>query len=386
MQELIQKYNTPLFIYDCNIIKKRIKYLKSIFKKMDICYAIKANSFVIKEIINDIERVEVCSYGEYQICDKLKIDSNKLVLSGVNKNKLEFDNIFKSQKKIGRYTIESYEQFKLLNELSNTYQNNIDILIRITSGNQFGIDESELDKIFKEKNSYLNIIGIEYFSGTQKHSLKRIEKECLYLQELFLKIENNYHITLSELEYGPGLPIYYFKEEFDEAIFLKEVNDILNKYFSDKKIILEIGRSLVASCGYYCTKVIDLKENKKEKYAILDGGINHLVYYGQTMAMKIPDYEIINNKEKNKEIVNLCGSLCTTNDILVKQLEVPKLKIGDVFIFKNVGAYSITEGIALFLSRDMPKVVLISDKKILVRDTINSYKINCPNYEGQVKL
>ena len=51
MQELIQKYNTPLFIYDCNIIKERIKYLKSIFKKMDICYAIKANSFVIKEII-----------------------------------------------------------------------------------------------------------------------------------------------------------------------------------------------------------------------------------------------------------------------------------------------------------------------------------------------
>ena len=71
---------------------------------------------------------------------------------------------------------------------------------------------------------------------------------------------------------------------------------------------------------------------------------------------------------------------------MVKQLEVPKLKIDDVFIFKNVGAYSITEGIALFLSRDMPKVVLISDKKILVRDTINSYKINCPNYEGEVKL
>ena len=33
-------------------------------------------------------------------------------------------------------------------------------------------------------------------------------------------------------------------------------------------------------------------ENKYSKNAILDGGIHHLVYYGQTMAMKVPYYEI----------------------------------------------------------------------------------------------
>jgi len=70
--------------------------------------------------------------------------------------------------------------------------------------------------------------------------------------------------------------------------------------------------------------------------------------------------------------------------LIVKQLVVPILDLNDIFVFKNVGAYSVTEGISLFLSRDLPKVLLIkNNKEILVRETINTYKINEPNYEGE---
>ena len=55
---------------------------------------------------------------------------------------------------------------------------------------------------------------------------------------------------------------------------------------------------------------------------------------------------------------NLFGSLCTVNDILVKQMPVRNLTVGDVIVFENTGAYSTTEGIALFLSRDLPKILL----------------------------
>ena len=113
--------------------------------------------------------------------------------------------------------------------------------------------------------------------------------------------------------------------------------------------------------------------------------MNHLVYYGQTMAMKHPHYELLPKRdEKNAEPWNLCGSLCTINDIIVKQLPVSNLEKGDVFIFKNTGAYCMSEGISLFLSRDLPKIVMKKGIKCeVVRETLPTHVLNTPNYKGE---
>ena len=67
---------------------------------------------------------------------------------------------------------------------------------------------------------------------------------------------------------------------------------------------------------------------------------------------------------------------------VLKNVELGKLNIGDTFVFKKTGAYSITEGISLFLSRDLPKVIINKgSKNILVRDIISTSGINSPIYE-----
>ena len=51
---------------------------------------------------------------------------------------------------------------------------------------------------------------------------------------------------------------------------------------------------------------------------------------------------------------------------------------GDLLVFDNIGAYSVTEGIYLFLSRKMPRIVLyngISDIR-LVRDFVDTSRLN----------
>ncbi len=378
---IVKEYTTPLFIFDCDKIKERISYLKSILNT-DICYAIKANTFVIKEIKENIDRIEICSFGEYKICKENNVPSSIMVISGVNKNYEEIKYIMENDDVL-RYTIESINQFNLLLDLTNKLKKKINILPRITSYNQFGITYEELEYILQNKNEYMSLKGIEYFSGTQKSSLKIIEKELISINKHIKEIESKYNITIDEIEYGPGLKVNYFiDEEFNEEEYLKEIS-LLIKNNINKHVILEIGRSITTSSGYYLTKVVDLKENKLGKYAILDGGINHLVYYGGSMGMRKPFYEVL-NKNKEEDIVNLFGSLCTINDCILKGASVPKLEINDIFIFKNTGAYSITEGINLFLSRDMPIVVLISNnKEILVREIFNTYKLNCPNYGGK---
>lgn len=380
-KELIEKYKTPMFLYDSNILNKRINYIKSkINKDYRIIYAVKANTFIIKELDDLVDGYEICSYGEYEICEKLKIDKNKYIISGVNKEKYYIEEMINNN--VSKYTIESINQYLLLDELVNKYKKKINILIRLTNGNQFGVSKEDFIKIieFNKNNEYIKISGIEYFTGTQKLSIKKINNEIDYIIEFIKEIENKYNIMLEEVEYGPGSPVFYFNEEFDEDNYFDELNKALSK-IKNKKISLEIGRSIAASCGQYITSIVDIKGNELGNSIILDGGINHLVYYGQTMAMRIPDFEIVPKRKKEKKNYNLFGSLCTINDILLKNIELNSPVIGDYIIFKNTGAYSITEGIALFLSRELPSVVIYdrNGKYNLVRKHLKTSTINCPN-------
>lgn len=419
IENIIKNYETPIYVFDIDKLKQRIKFLKeNLTKRLELCYAIKANTFIVGEINDDVERFEVCSPGEYSICEESKITPEKIVISGVYKTPSVIEYMITTNPKIGRYTVESLEQLKLLDELSKKHKAKINVLLRLTSGNQFGINGEEIEEIIAKKELYtnLNFVGIQYFSGTQKRTNKRLQKEIDYLDEFLTRLEEKYKFKAEELEFGTGFPVHYFQgEEFDEIEFLKEFSNGIDNMKYSGKIVIELGRSISATCGYYLTKVVDKKTNKGQNYAILDGGIHHLVYYGQTMAMKFPHLEIYplrdtnkikkdnnkaerdinnieqdNNTEQDNNIVqsnkntqdwNIMGSLCTINDIIIKQYPVSNLQIGDVFIFKNTGAYCMTEGISLFLSRELPEVALVKGGEMyLVREAFKTYTLNKPNY------
>ena len=159
-------------------------------------------------------------------------------------------------------------------------------------------------------------------------------------------------------------------------------------------VTLEMGRYIAATCGILISRIADMKMNDTTRYAIIDSGINHINYYGQTMAMKKPRCEFIpmeytegfaDGADHEVEVYsqgvqpyNICGSLCTVGDVIVKNLELKDAKIGDMIAFYNIGAYSVTEGIYLFLSRRMPAIVMYSKKNgyRIIRNPVDTFLIN----------
>ena len=127
------------------------------------------------------------------------------------------------------------------------------------------------------------------------------------------------------------------------------------------KLTIEMGRFFAAPCGYYFTRVMDTKTNMDVNYAIVDGGLNQLKYDGQIQGMQIPMITHIGGADSaTAEKWTLCGSLCTTADVLTKNVELSGLSIGDILVFHRTGAYSVMEGMAVFLSREMPEVYVYS--------------------------
>lgn len=384
--KLFQQYDTPLYLFDSGVLRERISYLRSRLPRgMALCYAVKANPFLVREAEPFVDRFEVCSPGEAEICFSCGVPEEKMVISGVYKPRDYVDALVGGHPRIGAYTVESLEQYALLKEASARYRRPLELLLRLTSGNQFGINPADMEEILADEHPYLHIRGIQFFSGTQKTSLKKLRRELTHLDELLTRLKDSRGFCAEELELGPGFPVSYFRgEEFDEEGYLSEFSALLGEMENRPRLALELGRSIAASCGTYYTRVVDTKRNKGENYAIVDGGIHHLVYYSQMMAMKTPLCVLLPEERTGpEENWNICGSLCTSNDILLKQFPARDLKVGDIFAFENTGAYCMTESMSLFLSHPLPGVVLKdrSGEYHLLRAPLETSGLNTPQYK-----
>ena len=399
LKEIAIKCGTPSYIFDTDELCARIDAMQQILGcGVTVCYAMKANPFLISVLDKKLDKFEVCSPGEFAICEKEGINREKIVLSGVNKEKKDILYTMKTGA-VGIYTVESLNQLELINSCAVECGIKVKVLIRVTSGNQFGINERQVYEIADRKDELKGIIieGIQCYSGTQKKKLSQIESEVVWLQAIAHTCEAEHGVKLNEIEYGPGLSVDYFVTDkcdamntnFDE---LEEFAGMIKEMSEKFNVTLEMGRYIAATCGVLISRIADMKMNDTTRYAIIDSGINHINYYGQAMAMKIPAYSYVKAdgtvvKDRNvmsklngtdDEKWTICGSLCTVADLIVKNLPIGTPECNDKIIFYNIGAYSITEGIYLFLSRKMPVITACNkDGSVEVyRDVICSDRIN----------
>lgn len=378
LREILPELNTPSFVFDTDEFKRNAENIKSFLGEIPLVFSIKANPFLLADLPECISMVEVCSPGELKICKNLDVKPEKIIYSGVNKGRDDIEEALRYGAAI--ITAESPLHIELINEISIKLGVRPNVILRLSSGNQFGMDGAEIEQIVKQRDTLtgLNIAGYHYYSGTQKKKQKVIDDIAAF-ESFIEKIEAECGFSPEHVEYGPGMAIEYFNEPYGEKDdeILAETSARLKEFSSKYKLTVEMGRFLASTCGTYLTSVADIKTTDKTNYVICNGGINHIKYYGQVMAMQVPPIAVLNDSE-TKLSYTLCGSLCTTADILVRKAELPELKIGDTIAFGRAGAYSVTEGIGLFLSRALPRVALYSEKSGLriVRDFFGTDILN----------
>ncbi len=405
---------TPAYIFDIDILRSRISYIRDRLPGIGICYAIKANTFLVPSAADLVDSFEICSPGEERICRKAGIPAAQMVLSGVNKEASDFEDIFryvKSRRDSGMpiCTVESLQQMKMLEQQAGIVFGQgraIEVLLRVTSGTQFGMEEEEIFSLMRNRDFYphLHILGIQVFTGTQKR-IRIIKKEISEADALIKRIENECGYKIEMFEFGPGAAVSYFKKDkpVDDEEFLGQLYEALMSMSWKGRISLEMGRYIAASCGSYITKIMDTKTNRGINYLICDGGIHQVNYFGQMMAMKLP-YMLAKGGEvplptdpcstaasaparnmtgeravthSGRQLYDVCGSLCTINDVIVKEVPLQHPEVDDILVFMNVGAYSVTEGISLFLSRDLPRVYRKCGGTLtLLRDKIQTEDFN----------
>ncbi|MCR5735913.1 MAG: alanine racemase [Lachnospiraceae bacterium] len=409
LRKIAADYGTPIYIFDEDEVRERAVQIKNILgENTRLCYSIKANPFLIPALMYVVDMFEVCSPGELSICKEYKVPGEKIIYSGVRKETFDIIDAIKYDAAI--LTAESVRHYELTKEAAKKLNKPVKMILRLSSKSQFGMSAWDIEEIIKKNrdDDIIEIVGIHYFAGTQRTKLSHQTDELKMLKGTIKGLREKYGLSLPVLEYGPGLSYPYFVDdpsrpvkEYSDAECstdnlepLKMLLDDLTEITGDHELTVEMGRFIASSCGYYLTKAVDKKRSFGTNWCILDGGINHVNYYGQMMGMKIPEIRILKKETVSEDICTsgngtddkgksdntkwtLCGSLCTTNDVLVRDIVMDEPSIGDILVMCNIGAYSVTESLYLFLSHPMPRVVMKKDDTYtLVRNFVDTWELN----------
>ena len=195
LNRLLQENKTAFYVFDIEKLKARIAHLQAALPpEVVLCYAVKANTFITKELIDTIHRFEVCSPGEAEICRAVGVPSENMVISGVYKTPEVMEAMVADLDFSPIYTVESLEQYELFRRLAKQYGRTLPLLLRLTNGSQFGINKGDIEAIVARRGETpeVDILGIQFFSGTQKTSLKKLKREVGKLDDLLTLLEEKY--------------------------------------------------------------------------------------------------------------------------------------------------------------------------------------------------
>lgn len=235
-----------------------------------------------------------------------------------------------------------------------------------TGPSAFGVDEEDVPRLVAEAKGLtrVRIAGLQVFaSSNELHAPRLLENHRASLRiarGLADLLASAYACPVEEaldcIDLGGGLGIPYEEEvaELDLGALGSGLQGLLgeNPWYRGE-LVLEPGRYLSGPCGVYLTRVVRIKESRGETFAILEGGINHLLrpaLTGQAFPVRVPG----RGEAEEKKPYTLAGPLCTSLDRLGTAV-LSRLLPGDILAFGQTGAYGFTEAMGLFLSHDLPR-------------------------------
>ncbi len=388
--KLTEKYDTPLYVYNENILRNRCRDLKSLisYSKFTVNYSPKANSSLelLKIVRDEGLRVDAMSPGEIFINMKAGYKPEEIFYIGNNVNEEELNYAINAGVKI---SVDSLSQLELFGRLNPGGE----VAFRLNPGvgaghhekvttagrnTKFGIEMGrvpQLKKIIKEYN--LRLIGINQHIGSLFMDGKAYLESTANILSIALQFDD-----LDFVDLGGGFGIPYNKQADQPRLDLKELggrlSDVINswvkEYGKNIEFKIEPGRYIVAESGILLGRVNAIKTNYNIKYIGTDLGFNVLIR--PVMYDSHHDIEIYRGNgtpSLKEETVNIVGNICETGDIIAKQRKLPEIFENDIIGVLDSGAYGYSMS-SNYNNRLKPAEVLIQadgvPRLIRRRDTL----------------
>ncbi len=365
--DLVQQYGSPLYILDEVSLRTACQQYRDAFTKhyqgaAQVLYASKAWSCLAVCAIVGSEGlgIDVVSAGEILTALRSGVAPSLIYFHGNNKSVDELSYALESGCTI---VVDNWHELQTLDRLAQAQTSQPRIMLRLTPGiechtheyiqtghidSKFGFDPNEIEAVFAfVAKSSLNCIGIHAHIGSQIFELQPHQDIGGVMVQWFKLAGEKYGLPFVELNIGGGLGIRYVESDDPPSIeeWIKTVSAGVTDAFVTAglplpKLLCEPGRSLVGST---CVTAYTIGGSKTvpdiRTYITVDGGMSDnprpITYQSKYRAV------VANHMSAAlSQTVTIAGKHCESGDILIKDIQLPETKSGDILVVFGTGAYN----------------------------------------------
>lgn len=374
---------TPFYAYERDHIRSRVEFLRQALPEgVLLHYAMKANPMpaVVQLMAGLVDGFDIASAGEMKTALDAGMRPSCIGFAGPGKSSAELRAAVAAGVLLHLESEEEMQRVAAVGELLGITPR---VAVRVNpdfelkhagmkmagGARQFGVDASRVPAMLRRLGRLgLDFHGFHLFCGAQNLSAAAICEAQRLSVELALELAEFAPSPLRTLNIGGGLGVPYFPGE--RALDLAAVADgldatmrALRRERPDTRLVLELGRYLVAEAGIYVCRVIERKHSHGQLFLITDGGMHHHLAasgnFGQVIRKNYP--VAIGNRVHGgaRETVSVVGPLCTPLDLLADRVELARADVGDLVVVFQSGAYGLTASPTAFLGHPAPLEVLV---------------------------
>jgi diaminopimelate decarboxylase len=356
--KLAEELGTPAYVYAEDDVRARARaYLDAFRSRTDAFEVLYASKAMPATAIYRICREEglsadVASGGELHMALAAGYDPARIHLHGNNKTADELRYAFEAG--VGQLILDSFDEIELAESLLDRPQR---VLIRVTPGIKadthsyiqtgqldskfgFGLEDGLAARAVERVRASrrLELVGLHAHIGSQIFELEPYAKAISILADFCGELD--LHPEL--LNVGGGLGIAYAAEDEPPSIedyAEVKVRGVQRVFDPAPRILVEPGRSLVGNAGITAYRIGTVKEIPGVRtYVAVDGGMSdnlRPMLYGSRYEALLANRAA----EQPDATATVAGMHCESGDVLVRDVELPAPRVGDLLVTPATGAY-----------------------------------------------
>jgi diaminopimelate decarboxylase len=382
---IAEEFGTPFYLYDAEVLAATYRGLRSVVHPaLELYYSLKANPnvSVCAELVRLGAGAEVSSGIELRTAARAGAEPARTIFLGPGKSDDELRACIRAR--VGAVVVESASELRRLDRLMDGHRP-VEVLLRVNpsfaskgSGlsmggrpRQFGIDEEAVpDAVaLAARLPGVRVRGLHSYMGTRILDAGDVVHNTREILRMADRLHAATGVELGTVDVGGGLGVAYFDNEKDLDVesVAGELNEVVAAFTSaypDTRLVMELGRYLVALAGTYIVRVRDVKRSRGVDFVVADGGTHHhmaAVGIGSFVKRNFPIRSLTAIDQPATARYTVTGPLCTPNDVLGKQVQLPPVAVGDLLGVERSGAYGPTASPVQFLSHGYPAEVMVRD-------------------------
>lgn len=343
-RDIAKKHGTPVLVLSKQKVIEKYSKLSNALPRVSLYYALKANPHVeVVRILNEVgSNFDICSIGEFNTLQGLQINTGNGRVIYTNPTKKEEEIRFIYGQGIDLFVFDNSLELRKIAQSAPGGN----VLLRLEVSNphcavnlsyKFGAEAGEAEPLISEAVSLgLNVKGICFHVGSQTANPQPYADTIMTCKKIADRLTSK-GIRLDLLDIGGGFPVSYTSSIMPIEKFCEPINEALDNFPTDTRIIAEPGRFLVGDAVVLITKVIGKSRRKDVQWYFLDDGLYNS-FSGKVYDNT--DYNIISEKTRNKEQCVVAGPTCDSFDVISTKKVLPELEMGDLLLVTSMGAYT----------------------------------------------